>query len=100
EPRQRLRLDAMPEELALLERQALPGGELTLGRPLDGCVQTRDVDFPVGRLEAAEQPRELLVGVRRSPAEFSGVKVGLGRADGEFRVTQAPQRGVDRRPAG
>ena len=100
EPRERFGLYAMLEEIALLEWKAFPGGELALGRSLDRRIEPGNVDLPVGRLEAAEQPGELLVGVGGGPAKFARVKVRSRRPDGDLGVAEPAQGRVDGGPAG
>src|SRR3989454_9698348 len=83
EPRERLRLDAVPQEIAFLERQAPPRGELGFGGPAHGRVETGDMDLPVRGLEPVEQAHQLLVCVGRRAAELAGE---IGRASCRERV--------------
>src|SRR3989449_527613 len=98
EPREGAGLHAVLQELAVLERQALPGRELRLGRAAHRAVQTGNLDLPVGGLEPREQSHQLFVRVGRGAAEFTGVEIRLGGAHRDFGVTQAAQRRVDGGP--
>src|SRR3989442_11526214 len=100
QPRERLRLHAPLQEVGRAEGQAFPGNELRPAGALHGGVQPGDVDLAVRPLQPAEQAQQLLVRVRRRSAELARMEVGLRRADGDLGITEAPQRGVDRRPAG
>src|SRR5207245_9977929 len=77
EPRQRLRLHAVLQELAFPEREALPGGELDFRWTLHRRIQAGDVHLAVGRLQATEQASELFVRVGRRAAKLARVQVRL-----------------------
>ena len=95
-----LPLNALIQEVFLVEWQLFPRGKLRFGRALHRGIQARDVDVAVCALQSRQESSQLFVRIRGRAAVFARVQIGFGRTNGDLRVAEPAQRRIHRGPAG